>query len=334
MTSVAPPSVQEAMEALLAASEDPWSATVARHLVHRQTVAEVLVTGIAQLGEGTAAVAAQWARAQPFYASSAGRHDETLVLETLRQAGLAVCHAQLGVSLDRQFLLRDLSLRVLDPSLLRVGDAPARLVVSCRLLALRQRRGDLREGRVEATVHRDGRPLAEASSTFSCVAPGAYGRLRATARRGGDLGARSPHRAGCAPAARAGEVGRLRPEDVLVCTCAGDGAFGLRVDPGHPFFFDHPLDHVPGMAVLEACRQAAALWAHDMPAAARVGDGAIAFAGIVPLEGLVRLEVGLAPRGALVVRAGEGATGLARSSFRVVPLEPVPTAPVVGTGRL
>ncbi|MFV2121764.1 AfsA-related hotdog domain-containing protein, partial [Streptomyces sp. Act-28] len=30
-------------------------------------------------------------------------------------------------------------------------------------------------------------------------------------------------------------------------------------DPRHPFFFDHATDHVPGMVLLEAARQAAAL---------------------------------------------------------------------------
>lgn len=36
---------------------------------------------------------------------------------------------------------------------------------------------------------------------------------------------------------------------------AGDG-WPLRVDRTHPILFDHQLDHVPGMLLLEAARQA------------------------------------------------------------------------------
>lgn len=38
----------------------------------------------------------------------------------------------------------------------------------------------------------------------------------------------------------------------------------LHANAGSPVFFDHPLDHVPGMVVLEGCRQAARLWLHDL----------------------------------------------------------------------
>jgi hypothetical protein len=54
------------------------------------------------------------------------------------------------------------------------------------------------------------------------------------------------------------DVAVSSPSDVLVALAEGlvlvDPA-----DPLHPFFFDHPSDHVPGMALLEAARQSAAL---------------------------------------------------------------------------
>ncbi|MHC5908639.1 AfsA-related hotdog domain-containing protein, partial [Streptomyces sp. S6] len=36
-------------------------------------------------------------------------------------------------------------------------------------------------------------------------------------------------------------------------------------DPHHPLFFDHPSDHVPGMVLLEAARQAVCLAAGGVP---------------------------------------------------------------------
>lgn len=36
----------------------------------------------------------------------------------------------------------------------------------------------------------------------------------------------------------------------------------LILDPGHSFFFEHPLDHVPGLMLVEAARQAATAASH------------------------------------------------------------------------
>ncbi|MFJ9544513.1 AfsA-related hotdog domain-containing protein, partial [Streptomyces sp. NPDC101225] len=36
-----------------------------------------------------------------------------------------------------------------------------------------------------------------------------------------------------------------------------------RADTRHPVLFDHPVDHVPGMVLLEAARQAAAATTHS-----------------------------------------------------------------------
>ena len=36
----------------------------------------------------------------------------------------------------------------------------------------------------------------------------------------------------------------------------------LLLDPGHAFFFEHPLDHIPGLMLVEAARQAATAASH------------------------------------------------------------------------
>lgn len=300
-------------EVLLArAVEDPWSTTVPRRLVHRRSVAEVLLTALVPLGATSAVVAAQWARAQGFYASADRWHDTALLFETLRQAGLALCHEQLGVALDRQFLLHDLEVQVVDATQLRVGSEPARLVVCCELVDLKWRGSGLRAGRMLASFKRDGQALAEASSRFTCVDPATYGRLRSTSPRPPGV-----HRVTCGSAAYPTQVGRLREEDVLVCGCGGRGVatWGLRVGATHPFLFDHPTDHVPGMAVLEACRQAAVLATRATTPRWQPGDGVVRFLGLVPLDGLVTLEAAGGTDGATVVEARWGADVLARAAF-------------------
>ncbi len=41
-----------------------------------------------------------------------------------------------------------------------------------------------------------------------------------------------------------------------------DLAVQLYIPPDHPYFFEHPLDHVPGIALIEAGRQAGLVVAH------------------------------------------------------------------------
>ncbi|WP_306430798.1 AfsA-related hotdog domain-containing protein, partial [Streptomyces sp. 2R] len=65
--------------------------------------------------------------------------------------------------------------------------------------------------------------------------------------------------------------GRGRAEDVVLSESSREGVWELRVDTRHPTLFQRPNDHVPGMLLLEAARQAACLAA---------GDG-----GFVPAEG-------------------------------------------------
>ncbi len=63
-----------------------------------------------------------------------------------------------------------------------------------------------------------------------------------------------------------GLVHKARDENVLVArverTTEGRFATWLRVPTDHPFFFEHACDHVPGLLLVEAARQAGVAVAH------------------------------------------------------------------------
>ncbi|MBO0821741.1 MAG: hypothetical protein J2P26_12935, partial [Nocardiopsaceae bacterium] len=67
----------------------------------------------------------------------------------------------------------------------------------------------------------------------------------------------------------------------------------VAADGGHPVFFDHPHDHLPGMLLLEAARQLAvarAALVSERPAAAfRLVSCAASFAGFAELQPPARL---------------------------------------------
>ena len=55
---------------------------------------------------------------------------------------------------------------------------------------------------------------------------------------------------------------RLRRDNIVIAVPAFNGdrttfTTSLLIDATHPYFFDHPCDHVPGMLLLEGCVQLA-----------------------------------------------------------------------------
>ncbi|MFF3876196.1 AfsA-related hotdog domain-containing protein [Streptomyces sp. NPDC001978] len=52
-------------------------------------------------------------------------------------------------------------------------------------------------------------------------------------------------------------VGRTSPADVVLTPTEEPGRWLLTPDFNHPILFDHHTDHLPGMVLLEAARQAA-----------------------------------------------------------------------------
>ncbi|MDX3850028.1 ScbA/BarX family gamma-butyrolactone biosynthesis protein [Streptomyces sp. AK02-01A] len=225
--------------------------TVPREFVHRAAVAEVLLTGWHRTDEARFAVTAQWPRLHSFFSPVQGRHDPLLAAETIRQVGSLLAHTEFGTPLGHHFLMRDLSLTV-EPRHLAIGEVPAGLELDVTCSRIRRRGAELAGLRYEAVVHRDGQTVATGGASFDCVAPAVYRRLRG--ERAVSSGVRRPPLGTPVPP---GSVGRSTPLDVVLSPTGDAQVWQLRADPGHPILFDHPVDHIPGMVLLEAARQAA-----------------------------------------------------------------------------
>ncbi|RZS36579.1 A-factor biosynthesis hotdog protein [Herbihabitans rhizosphaerae] len=227
--------------------------TIPRHLVHRAAVAEVFVTDLHVTNENTFHVGAQWPRGHSFFGPrTTASHDPLIFAETIRQAALLVSHAALGVPKSDRFLLHDMSVSV-DMVGLRTADRPVDIVVVVRAHDIR-RRGDSIGGiRLEFSCYRDGRKIGTAGLGWSCASAAGYRRVR------GDRFSATPYQATLLPAVKPQLVGRDRPEDVVLAETPLHNVWSLQANPGHPVMFDHPVDHVPGMVLLEAARQATLL---------------------------------------------------------------------------
>ncbi|USQ84082.1 A-factor biosynthesis protein [Streptomyces phaeoluteigriseus] len=229
------------------------TATVPRQLVHRAALAETFLTGWRRTGADRFTVSAQWPRAHGLHVSPDwSAYDPLLVVETIRQSGTLVSHTEYEVPLDQQFVLKEFHVTT-EPWALTLGPRPAEPEVELVFTDVQYRGRRPVGARYTARVVRDGTLVAAADVSFSCVSEPVYQRLR---------GGRTPDTVTAVPlppGVPADAVDRALPTDVVLAPTDRPDRWQLRVNTAHPVFFDHPLDHVPGMLLLEGARQAALL---------------------------------------------------------------------------
>ncbi|MFF5338056.1 ScbA/BarX family gamma-butyrolactone biosynthesis protein [Streptomyces sp. NPDC013181] len=266
-----------------------------RRLVHRGDPLDVFPTGVARLSETRFCVPAHWPRAHRFFAPVRGSHqDPLLIAETMRQSAMLVCHAELGVPLGDAFVMWELNYATAAEHLV-LGEEPWDVVVEVACSDIRRRGSSLRSMRVDFVIRRDGGVLATCGSRISCTSAAAYHRLR---------GSRGPVSVPLIPALAPHTAGRTAERDVVLGPATGPGRWPLRLDTGHPTLFGRPNDHVPGILLLEAARQAATATVPGfLPVSVRSD-----FLRYVELDRPCRVEAGPAPGGVFVRAEQDGDT--------------------------
>jgi hypothetical protein len=232
-----------------------WNRTIDRTLVHRNSISEVLLTDLIRLGDTEMLIAAQWPRSHRVYRPDRlGRHDPMLLLESIRQTGLAVSHSAFGVGFDQQSLMRDVGF-ILDPrteprALLSATNLA--ITVHCRDVIMRS--GRLRGMTIDLSFAADGLPFATGYGTVRWVSGPSYAALRA---RGGTRLDWDQLRWSETIPPRAASSIRAADDALLSSESESSTRRRVVVPLDHPVYFDHPLDHAPGMLLIDAAWQAA-----------------------------------------------------------------------------
>ncbi|MEU7702726.1 ScbA/BarX family gamma-butyrolactone biosynthesis protein [Streptomyces sp. NPDC015492] len=227
------------------------AAHVPGEFVHRADPADIIPTGWTQLRENRFSVSARWPASHPFFSPVAGdRHDPVLVAETIRQTTMLIAHAEFGVPVDDQFVMWGLSYRA-DPEALTVDGLSSDVTVDVVCSDLSSRGGRLRDLRTTLVLTRDGRFLGTGTAQARCTSALAYRRIRG--ERMAALGRPVP----LIPAVAPHLVGREHSRDVVLGPGNRADQWQLRINTDHGTLFRRPNDHVPGMVLLEAARQAA-----------------------------------------------------------------------------
>jgi hypothetical protein len=279
-----------------------FDATVPRSLVHRGAVHEVFLTDSIALSDDQFVCAAHLPRYHGMYDdtfTATTGPDLMLMIEVSRQAAILIAHRHQGVPADHQFILLSLDAERLPGSHRLAGGAPLdQAVLEARVIRRKDRAGVPREVELEISMTIGGAPACWVRLQFQCLTRDVYGRMR-RGRTAGSVQSLPP----VAPADPY-LVGRRRPENVAVATATpGTGAYPVRVDITHPFFFDHPLDHIPAMLQFEAVRQAAVHLAASQLTLSSAHAVAVScrasftmFAELdAPLEAVARLTPGTRP---------------------------------------
>ncbi|AEW98984.1 AfsA-related hotdog domain-containing protein [Streptantibioticus cattleyicolor] len=115
-----------------------WSRTVARELVHRVSVAEVLLTDVRALGGDRFVAAAQWPRSHPTFTRGADDlHSPLLLVETVRQLGIYIPLLHYSVPSDAHFVIRDVAFELDPEAEPRAGYGATEITCAVTVRALR-----------------------------------------------------------------------------------------------------------------------------------------------------------------------------------------------------
>jgi len=239
--------------------------TVPRAWVHKRSLDNVLLTEIRAAEENRFICAGRLPTAHCFF-NDTGRtpHKDILFYTELgRQASLAVCHAFLDVSTEDVFIFEGSDAAITEAAWTPAGGSPRDSVaIEIRIRDLTRRKNNAVSRVVtEHTMWVGGQHVFHGTGAFTIQPAALFQRLRRTSaapnrvtsaggRQDGWTGARATH----APRASGGNIAISAPQRG---DATGEFAASLIVDHTHPYFFDHPCDHVPGMLLLEGCAQLA-----------------------------------------------------------------------------
>jgi hypothetical protein len=244
MNTVAQPAVREL----------EYARTVRRELVHRCSLSELFLTDSRRIDDGRFVAAAQLPTSHAYYTDHLGFGvDPLLLLECCRQAETHAVHVHFGAPTDTKFALQEWSLRLYDP--VPVGEAE--LVIAASTYDAVWRAGALRKLTYRMELSLGEREIGEVTMIVGYLSGDVYAAMRRRHRAGSlpssdDYRGAPPDRLVSAP-----RVGRRSPDNVLLVDA--DSTATVRVAGGHPSFFDHAQDHLPGMVLMEAGRQASLL---------------------------------------------------------------------------
>ncbi len=182
-----------------------------------------------------------------------------ILLEAVRQAGIFISHEYYGVPQQGwAFIFRKAAVSVSNLLAMKVGDTPGRLVMRVYFERRFHSEEMLTGAVVRSDLSLDDMPVGEIRGSFSFLPRPMYEAMRSAGRAAKAL-PDMPY----VPTARPlspERVARVDSRNVVVAQATTDDStavYEVIVNNDHPSLSDHKLDHISGMLITEAFRQAA-----------------------------------------------------------------------------
>lgn len=226
-----------------------YAATVPRHLVHRRSPADVLLTDYETV-DGIHRAAVQFPTSHRMFAPVRRTHDSLMVAEALRQAVSLFCHVNHGVPLDHVVFIEHFRSEIFDP--LSVDDIDDSLVVESITNDVSFDDESMDNLKLSARLLNGTRVVASGTASVRSMGPEALSQNRTPTMADPHF----RHLPAGTEVVSADMVGRRDPADVVLARHTSDGTLVVAPDPRNLAMFDHSVEYLPGVTMLEAARQA------------------------------------------------------------------------------
>src|SRR5688572_26456506 len=235
--------------------------TVPRSLVHKRSLENVLLTEIRTRADNHFVCAGRVPTAHSFFNDGfrTPRRDILFYTEFGRQASLAISHAFLDVSTDQVFIFEQSEAKLKAAAWDSGVQSEDSIVSKITVVDTEKRRnGTVSRVVAEQTMSVGSDIVFDGIGAWTIQPKALFQRLRRLSARASLSGETAPD----ATAARVSGPSHRTANNVVISAPAQDEQRAeftsfLIVDDTHPYFFDHPCDHVPGMLLLEGCAQLA-----------------------------------------------------------------------------
>ncbi|EAA9129429.1 hypothetical protein GFW62_21195 [Salmonella enterica] len=251
-------------ELITGADSFNYQCTIPKSYVHRAVIGEVFLTDIRKIHDNKYITAGYLPKSHiyfndlPYKNPADRRYDAILLLEMCRQTSIYVTHNFFSVPYSAKFVFDDADF-ILFESDIPYKPGCSNAIVEVNIIERKFRKSALTGLIFRMDVYVDGRYCAQKIMNISWMDERKWHRLRH--QRSVEC-----HDTTTIQAASTHEVGRQLPLNVVIGSAGineREVITSLIVDQNHPSIFDHPLDHVPGMLLIEACRQTALLVMHN-----------------------------------------------------------------------
>lgn len=230
-----------------------FSRTIDKTLVHRRALAEVFITDFEISGRDRYLVAAQLPVGHAYYNdSTTDFHDPLAIIEACRQAALVVSHQYYGVPKDWSFIFRKAKVHIGNTDSTTISNG--RMIVGINITKTFEKDGYLTGIIGDFIVEIEGNRVGEFVGSLSFLPSALLGQMRAQSRSNKQV----PIDTYISPLAPlpSKNAARTWTRNIVIGRTTRD-TYEIVDRRNNRALIDHEVDHISGMVILEACRQAA-----------------------------------------------------------------------------